>query len=366
MLTRWGLLACLRMAELDQDLSDEEVEEPEEPDAPDDLAVHLGADGKPKIIEIRFKVEPESNGLRLDLYLKRRIRRLSRTRIQDIVRTQLTGPGGRRMKPHSPVFTGDELLIERPARPEPVCPREFGVLHDEEDFVVVDKPAGLPVHATARYYFNTLTRLISERWPGRGLQIAHRLDRETSGCLVVARGREVASKIKGAFEQRKVEKRYLALVTGVPEWDEREVDLPLAIAEAPHDADPSKPMLKIRMAPTPGGLSAVTRFSVISRHRDCALVSCKPITGRQHQIRAHLAAIGHAIVGDKLYGHGDAAFVRFCDDGPRTTEALEAEFGMARQALHAAMVRFPHPRTGQPFEIESPLPPDFRAYLATR
>jgi 23S rRNA pseudouridine1911/1915/1917 synthase len=329
-------------------------------------SVHLDADGKPRIIEIRFKVDPESNGNRLDLYLKRRIRRLSRTRIQNVIRTQLTGPGGRRMKPHSPVFEGDELLIRRPARPEPVCPREFGVLVEEEDFVVIDKPAGLPVHATARYYFNTLTRLISERWPGSGLQIAHRLDRETSGCLVLARGKAAASRIKGAFEQRKVEKRYLALVTGVPDWDEREVDLPLALAEAPHDADPSRPMLRIRMAPTPGGLTAVTRFTVVSRHRDCALVTCRPVTGRQHQIRAHLAAIGHAIVGDKLYGHGDAAFVRFCDNGPQTRAALIAEFGMARQALHAASIRFPHPRTGVPVDVEAPVPADFREYLATR
>lgn len=321
---------------------------------------------EPTIIEVRFTVEPESNGLRLDHYLKRRITRLSRTKIQEIIRTQLTGPGGRKMKPHSPVFEGDQLLIKRPARPEPECPRDFAVLLEDEDFLVIDKPAGLPVHATARYYFNTLTRVLAEKWPGAGLQIAHRLDKETSGCLVVAKGKQAASKLKGAFEARKVEKRYLALVTGVPEWGDKLVDLPLAIAEVAHDADPSRPKLRIRMAPNEGGLHAVTRFEVVSRHAGCALVACKPVTGRQHQIRAHLAAIGFPIVGDKLYGHGDEAFVRVCDAGVVPHEELVREFGMARQALHASWIRFPHPRGGRFVEVEAPLPEDFREYLALR
>ena len=150
---------------------------------------------------------------------------------------------------------------------------------------------------------------------------------------------------------------------GVPAWDERTIDLPLALAQAQHDPDPSRPPLRIRMVPTVGGLDALTRVTVLQRHRDCALVSCRPLTGRQHQIRAHLAAVGHAIVGDKLYAHGDAAFVRFCDRGPVPHDELVAEFGMARQALHAAAIRFPHPATGEPMEVESPLPPDFQAYL---
>jgi 23S rRNA pseudouridine1911/1915/1917 synthase len=319
--------------------------------------VHLDAEGRPKIIEVRFIVEEDFHGYRLDHYLKRKIRRLSRTKIQTIIATQLVGPDGRRMKPHSPVRAGDRLVIHRPARPEPPAPRRFDVVLEDPDFVVIDKPAGLAVHATARYFFTTLTRLLAEKYPGMGMQICHRLDRETSGCLVVARGRDIASKLKGAFERRAVEKTYVALVHGAPSWDEHTIDMPLALAP------PERSRLKIRMEPREGGLPAVTRVRVLERRSgNMALVECKPLTGRQHQIRAHLAAIGHAIVGDKLYAHGEEAFIRFCDRDPLTLtdDDVRAEFGMTRQALHAASVTFPHPRTGAPITARAPIPDDMK------
>jgi 23S rRNA pseudouridine1911/1915/1917 synthase len=328
----------------------------------------LDGEGRPKIIEVRFIVEEDFHGFRVDHYLKRKIRRLSRTRIQEVVRTQLEcARQGRviRLKPHSPVVTGDRLVIRRAARPEPPCPRSFTVLHEDDAVVVVDKPAGLPVHATARYHFNTLTRLLAERWPGGGLQIAHRLDRETSGCLVVARGKAAAARLKGAFERRDVAKEYLALVHGAPGWDERTIDLPLALA-APRRLDHNAPAFAIRMAPRPDGLGAITQVRVVARADGCALVSCRPLTGRQHQIRAHLAAVGHAIVGDKLYAHGDEAFVRYCDRALELSpEEVAAEFGLARQALHAAAITFPHP-SGGTLSVTAPLPADMREYLAAR
>jgi 23S rRNA pseudouridine1911/1915/1917 synthase len=106
---------------------------------------------------------------------------------------------------------------------------------------------------------------------------------------------------------------------------------------------------------------------VVERHAGCALVACRPRTGRQHQIRAHLAAVGHAIVGDKLYAHGDEAFVRWSDRAAEMgDDELRREFGMARQALHAAEITFPHPRSGAPLTVRAPLPADFAAYLAGR
>ncbi len=331
---------------------------PDEPDASDE----------PEIIEVRFRVEEDFAGYRLDHYLKRKIRRLSRTRIQEVIRTQLEGPNGRKMKPHSPVTAGDELIIRRPARPEPIVPRSFEVLYDDEHVMVVDKPAGLPVHATARYFKNTLTRVISERYPGQGLQIAHRLDRETSGCLVVARGKVAAAALKGAFERRRVSKTYLALIHGDPSWDDLTIDLPLALAP-PRQIDANAPAFGIRMEVATGradALPAETRVHVLARHAGCVLVACKPVTGRQHQIRAHLAAVGHAIVGDKLYAHGDLAFVRWCDRaaaGTISDEEVVAEFGMTRQALHAAEITFPHPQGGREITVTSPLPADFREYV---
>ena len=327
----------------------------------------LDPEGRPKIVEVRFVVEEDWSGVRLDHYLKAKIRRLSRTRIQDIIRTELTGPNGRRMKPHSPVMAGDTILIHRPARPEPSCPRTFEVLASDPDYLVIDKPAGLAVHASARYYFNTLTRVLRERFPAEPLQIAHRLDRETSGCLIVARSKEAATLLKGAFARRAVTKTYLALVYGTPSWPEDAgtvIDLPLALADA------SSSRLRVRMEAAPGradALAAVTHVKIVRRANDVTLVACRPVTGRQHQIRAHLAAVGHPIVGDKLYAHGDEAFARYCDRQTSITDdEVRAEFGLARQALHAASLRFPHPRSGEEVLVESPLPEDIRAYLATK
>jgi 23S rRNA pseudouridine1911/1915/1917 synthase len=323
-----------------------------------------------RVIEVRFVVEEDFHGYRLDHYLQRKIRRLSRNRIQQVIRTQLElerrpgTPGPTTLRPSTPVLHGDRLLIRRPARPEPPCRRDFHILLDDPDFIVVDKPAGIPVHATARYHFNTLQRLLSERFPGGGLQIAHRLDRETSGCLVVARGRAAAARLKGAFERRSVSKTYVALVHGIPGWQELDIDLPLSLA-APRELQPGRPAFNIRMAPTPGGLPALTRVHVVERHRQSALVACRPVTGRQHQIRAHLAAVGHAIVGDKLYAHGDEAFVYWCDRaGELSEDDVRAQFGMARQALHASAITFPHPTSGAPVTVHSPLPADFAEYVA--
>ncbi|HKA89734.1 MAG TPA: RluA family pseudouridine synthase [Haliangiales bacterium] len=317
------------------------------------------------IIEIRFLVEEDFHGLRLDHYLKRKIRRLSRTRIQQVIRTQLVGPGGRTMKPSSPVAAGDEILIRRPARPEPPAPSHLPLLHGDDHVRVFDKPAGMAMHATARYYFTTLARLLRERYPDDGLQICHRLDRETSGCVVVARGKRAAARLKMAFEQRRVDKTYLALVHGAPAWDERDVDLPLALAPPRHLNGPDRPPMQIRMQVDAAGLSAQTHVRVVARGRDVALVECRPRTGRQHQIRAHLAALGHPVVGDKLYAHGEETFVRYCDMAPGALSDAEiaAELGMARQALHAARVTFPHPETGDPVTVDSPLPEDMRAFF---
>src|SRR5262249_15005275 len=177
--------------------------------------------------------------------------------------------------------------------------------------------------------FNTLTRLLAERWPGGGLQIAHRLDRETSGCLVVARGRDAAAPLKGAFERRLVANEDLAVVHGAAVCDGNPIELPVALAR-PRLLQHNAPAFRIRMEPArgrDGALPAQTHVRVVERRAGCALLACRPLTGRQHQIRAHLAAVGHAIVGDKLYAHGDEAFVRWCDRATELSDdVVAAEF----------------------------------------
>ena len=314
----------------------------------------LDEEGQVRLVERRFVVEEAFAGFRLDHYLKRKIPRLSRTRLQQIIRTQLIAP--RPMKASSAVQVGDRLVIRRPARPEPSCPRTIGVLHRDEHVLVIDKPAGLPVHASAKFYFNTVTRVLAETFPGEPLQIAHRLDRETSGALVVARGFTAASRLKTAFARKQAKKAYLAIVRGAPDFESREVDIPIAINDAPGGLD-------VRMVPRADAPPALTRVAVVERRAGCALVRAEPVTGRQHQIRAHLAAIGHPIVGDKIYGHGDDLFRAYCAGG--LTDELLALLELPRHALHAASIEIPHPATGDPLRVESPLPADLAAYLAS-
>jgi 23S rRNA pseudouridine1911/1915/1917 synthase len=337
---------------------------------------HLDEDGNPKIIERRLVVPPELAGLRLDHFVKTQIPRLSRTKIQDIIATQLardesivdslasaapTAPPAlarsRRVaavKPATIVGAGDRFVIRRPARAEPPCPRDFTVVHADARVIVVDKPAGLPVHASAKFYFNTLARVLAERYPDEpDLQICHRLDRETSGCLVVARDRDAAAFVKAAIADKdRATKQYLAVVRGDPPWNETTLDAPLRVA-GPDDATK---LPGVRVIAGPGGQPAVTRVAVVRRGSSRALLRCTLVTGRQHQIRAHLAHAGLPIVGDKLYGASEEAFIAYCEDGDAS------RFELPRHALHAARVELPHPDGGT-IVAEAPLPGELAALL---
>ncbi len=323
------------------------------------LRSHLAPDGSPRIIERTLWVPPELAGLRLDHFVKTQIPRLSRTRIQAIIGSQLRRADGHAPKPATIVASNDRYVMRRPAQPEPPCPRWIDVLTTDPRLYVIDKPAGLPVHASAKFYFNTLTRVLDERFPGEPeLQICHRLDRETSGCLVVARDRAAAAIVKQAFATKhRVTKQYLAVVHGQPPWEaEHTIDLPLRIAVP---GDPTR-LPHVRMLTGPGGLQAITRVRVERRAGAYALVRCTLVTGRQHQIRAHLAAAGFPIVGDKLYAHGDDAFMRYCAEG--LVPDLAALFVLPRHALHAARVTFPHP-DGDTRTADAPLPADLAGLL---
>src|SRR5262245_42205562 len=257
------------------------------------LRSHLHPDGTPRIVERHFLVAEEHAGARLDHYLKPMIPRLSRTRVQEIIRTQLhrTAPAAQPppLKASSTVAAGDRYVIRRAARPEPPCPRHVEVLHDDDAILVVDKPPGLPCHASAKFYFNTLTRVLYERF-GPDLQICHRLDRETSGALVVAKTPAAAAIVKCAIAHKRdpnahharVATTYLPIVPGAPAWpgDATTIDVPLALARP---GDPTK-LPGVRMLARAGGLPSTTRVEVVERRAAYALVRCTPITGRQHQI----------------------------------------------------------------------------------
>jgi len=308
------------------------------------------------VIERDIVVPPECSGWRLDHFLKRRIGRMSRTRIQSIIGEQISFPDGRPARPSSPVRAGETILLRRPAPVEPEVPRRFDILFEDESVLVIDKPAGLPMHTTAKFWRNTLVALLRERYPDEQMEIAHRIDRETSGVLLIARNRQIASFLTRAFARRAVEKTYLALVKGHP-LDEGKIDLPLRLLD-------TKSRIMMGPAKDGSGLTAVTQFRVLRRLPEHALCEARPLTGRQHQIRVHFASIGHPIVGDKLYGAGEELFMRSCDE-PLTPELLACFDGLPRHALHAHRLTFPHPVGKHAVTIESPLPADLAAHIAT-
>ncbi|HUM09811.1 MAG TPA: RluA family pseudouridine synthase [Myxococcaceae bacterium] len=309
-------------------------------------------------VDVTFTVEPNYAGWRLDRYLCGKIRRLSRTRVQQILASSLVAD--RPLKPSTRVYPGLTFTLRRRAQAEPEVPQDIVELHLDESLLVLDKPAGLPIHPTARYHHNTLVKLL-ERKHGPALRAdpAHRLDRETSGLLVCGRGAASSRALMRAFQSGEVHKEYLAIVEGHPP-DAFAVDAPIAEGTA---------LVRIAVRiDARAGKPARTRFVVERRFvRDgapFALLRCLPETGRQHQIRVHAREAGFPLVGDKIYGPDPGYFDRF------SKHCLEPEawarLRLPRHALHAARLGFPHPATGAALQFESPLPSDLSDFcLAT-
>lgn len=297
-----------------------------------------------------FPVAPEHAGQRLDRFIQHRIPRLSRTRAQEVVRACAYRPDGTRRRASERVRAGETVLLVRPPFEEPIVPMYFDVLYQDEHIVAIDKPAGLPVHPSATYHKNTLTSLLRERFGEDAPQIAHRLDRETSGLLLCGRTHAAERALKLDFENRRVSKRYLAIVRGVMPEDHGCVELPMDRAkEGLH--------LLMEVSPEGEGYPAVTRYRVVARRQDATLVALAPQSGRQHQLRVHLSALGFPIIGDKLYGpEGSQPFLDYIETG--MTEELRRRLGHHRQALHAHELEFHHPEDDRPMTLRAPLSDD--------
>lgn len=315
--------------------------------APETSAEEAAAD----LIEIRLWADPQYEGWRMDRFVQARIPRLSRNRIQQMLRAQQT-LGGQALRPSTRVRGGTEVVLLRPAPKEPDVPRTFDILHQDAHLLAIAKPPGLPVHATARFHRNTLTAVLREHFaPQPAPALAHRLDRETSGLMLLGRTSAASVALKEAFAHRAVKKTYLALVHGRPPA-EGTIDYPLG-------ADTTSG-IRVKMGVVSSGLPALTRFRVREYRGEHALVEAYPETGRQHQIRVHLAAIGCPVVGDKLYGQSPDVWIEYLELGwtPRLAQLLS----LRRHALHAAEAVFPHPADGQPTHLRCPWPEDLQTF----
>jgi 23S rRNA pseudouridine1911/1915/1917 synthase len=310
-----------------------------------------------QVVRIRFVVERNYAGWRLDAYLQQKLRRLAPEKLPELIATRLETEDGSRLAPDTIVAPGLAFALLKEVEPEPETPLVFGVVHDDGQLLVVDKPSGLPVHPTARYFAHTFTTLARARFPDRKIDPAHRLDRETSGLLACGTAPEWTRALKRSFADGRVQKAYLALTLGWPTEERFAVDAPLALT--------LQSEVRVRMHVHPQGAASRTEFEVLARRTAAdgahvALVACVPRTGRQHQIRAHLLAAGTPIVGDKIYGPDELIFDRFTKRA-MTAEDLAA-LRLPRQALHAWRLELPHPATGATVALECPLPPDLAAF----
>lgn len=322
-------------------IDDEVDEDGEAPVLPDDL------------IDIPFDVRAEEHGRRADLFLSRRIKRMSRSKAAGIIKTGVVSRAGGGVidRPATRVHEGDRVLLKRKKLVEaPTDDVLIPVVHEDEVLLAVNKPGDLVVHPTASAYRRTLIHILRTRRRDAFLDLGHRLDKETSGLLLLTKDRASDSFLKDEFAARRVKKTYLALVVGVPEWETRTVDDPMRL-------DPTSDSGVRMVIGGPDALPSITDLRVLVRGPAHALVEAKPHTGRQHQIRLHLAHAGFPIVGDKLYLGGDELFLRVLNE--RTTAAdLIAAVGHPRHALHAFAGELRHPRTRAPIVLSAPLAPD--------
>lgn len=229
----------------------------------------------------------------------------------------------------------------------------YRILHEDEFFLVVDKPAPLPVHAVGRFKEkNLLSLLIRDLHPGgEGFRIVNRLDSETSGLVLVAKSALAAGKLGILFENREVAKEYHAIVFGVPEAQAGTISAPLGLkVESGHNIRSSDP----------AGESAQTDYQVLSSTGGYSLLKVMPRTGRTHQIRAHLSFLKHPIVGDKIY-IDPRIFERYIQEGWQ--EEMRPVVKAERLLLHASRLGFCHPVTGAPVTFTSEIPPCFDAFL---
>lgn len=298
-----------------------------------------------------MRVPPEMAGVRVDRFLQTQLRATSRSRAQVIIGRCAFTPAGQRLRKGQRLLGDDRVVLWRPPWDEDLPDVELPVVYEDEELLAVNKPPGMVVHPTARHYRSTVSVILAEQRPDEHLTLLHRIDRETSGVLLLARTRLADRLVKLQFEERRdVVKRYVAIAWGDAPWETTTCELPL-------EADGDSPYrVKMRVAAPGTGQASGTTFEVLDRRarpdgRRYTMLRCTLHTGRQHQIRVHAAALGLPLVGDKLYGPDETMHARQADG--ELTDEDRARLELPRQALHAADIEIEHPTTEERLRIEA-------------
>ena len=338
----------------------------EEPTPPPVPVLELEDDADHETGLRTFTVPPEAASLRLDIYLAKAIPDISRARVQLLIENAQVRVDGHPAKPKQKLHGGESIEIEGSPQPEPLhaVPEDIPlhIVHEDQYLAVIDKPAGMMVHAgsgdteDARnrgtlvnallFHFAKLSDVGGDLRPG----IVHRLDKLTSGLILVAKDDITHRKLGEMFSQRHIAKTYLALVHGHLAKDDTTVNLPIA-----RDLVRRTRMTTRRPLSDPASRHATSHVHVLERLTTSyglfTLVEVRIETGRTHQIRVHMQSLGHPVVGDTLYG------------APHIVPGLSPELQLQRNFLHAAHLSFAHPRTHKPMDLEAPLPSELTAFL---
>ena len=293
---------------------------------------------------------PELEGVRLDHFLAERFTYQSRTGWQSIIRGGRIAVNGIRVRASRRLHEGDVVTFDVQGIAEPEVDPSYSVVLERPGFLVVSKSGGLPVHPSGCYFRNTLLMLMKERYGD--LFVVNRLDRETSGLVVLAKDPGTAGILSGQFASRQVEKTYLAAVFGA-------FPAGTVVKDGWLSSDPGSAVRKKRrFTETDPGTEdsepCSTEFTCRKTCRGFSLVECRPHTGRLHQIRATLCSCGFPLLGDKLYGPDDSIFLRFTEDA--MTDADRSALVLPTQALHAWRLRFTLPDSGETVRCESAPP----------
>ena len=295
---------------------------------------------EPALAVRMIQVTEEHDGQRLDNFLMRLLKGVPKSHIYKAVRGGEVRVNRGRVAPDSRLHAGDQVRVppmRLPAAgvPRPVPAGECPVVFEDGAILVVDKPAGLAVHGGSGVSFGVIEQLRAARPQARFLELAHRLDRDTSGLLIIAKKRQALLRLHEMFRESGGRKFYLALVEG--DWVNQRQHVKLPLLKWTTQSG------ERRVRVDPKGQAAHTVFTCLKRFGSYSLVQAELLTGRTHQIRVHLAASGFPIVGDDKYGKDD-------------TRAQFSEMGFNRMFLHAWKLDMPHPMTGDRLELEAPLP----------
>ena len=301
-------------------------------------------------------VDEESAGQRLDNFLIRHLKGVPKTHVYRIIRTGEVRVNKGRASADTRVQTGDVVRVPpvRVATPDadapPVPGREFPVLMEDDHMLAINKPAGVAVHGGSGVSFGVIEQLRQARPAARMLELVHRLDRETSGVLLVAKKRSALTRLQDQFRDRETGKTYLALVHGQWPSNKKVIDLPLQRYLLPDGVGEGERRVRIAVLTDPGAQRAITLVRVSRLVGDFSLLEVTIKTGRTHQIRVHLASQGYPIVGDDKYGDFSM------------NKRLAAQ-GLKRMFLHAWRLQFIHPSLGKPQTLQADLPPELQQFV---